>query len=435
MAAECGATGRLWCVRLASVGAAAAAVLAGSVAHADVRSFAAAADNTIFRRTAAPQQRLSNGVGDGIYVGRTWFHAQFLQRGLIRFDLSSIPCGAVVTRAELTLFMERGPSSQPDTPVGLHRLVGAWGEGDSSAFGGTGSDSAVGDANWKESQHPDVLWNTPGGDFVSAASASALVSTSPSYVTWGSNQTMIADVAGWLSNPGSNHGWLLLGNEAAEATARKFASRESPTESYRPVLVVEYTPATAAVGIVEGPAAVTVCPGGRAGVSVTAAGSGPLSYAWQLETAPGVWTTLGNDPAPFACSGGGTGFAFATPRDGASADVVVSGCAALSGYRVRAVVTGACGSATSEPAAVTVVARCSLADVAGTVLASGAATCGDGTVDGTDFIAFINSFGVGDAAVDPVADVAGGGGDGLEPDGTIDGTDFIAFINAFGVGC
>jgi len=59
----------------------------------------------------------------------------------------------------------------------------------------------------------------------------------------------------------------------------------------------------------------------------------------------------------------------------------------------------------------------------------------DGTIDGTDFIAFINSFGIGDATVDPLADVAGAGDDGLQPDGTIDGSDFIAFINAFAAGC
>jgi hypothetical protein len=60
---------------------------------------------------------------------------------------------------------------------------------------------------------------------------------------------------------------------------------------------------------------------------------------------------------------------------------------------------------------------------------------GDGTVDGSDFIAFINSFGIGDPTVDPAADVAGAGADGNSPDGTIDGSDFIAFINAFAIGC
>jgi hypothetical protein len=58
----------------------------------------------------------------------------------------------------------------------------------------------------------------------------------------------------------------------------------------------------------------------------------------------------------------------------------------------------------------------------------------DGTVDGSDFIDFINSFGIGDAAVDPLADIVDAGG--TPPgDGTIDGSDFIAFINAFAAGC
>ncbi len=51
----------------------------------------------------------------------------------------------------------------------------------------------------------------------------------------------------------------------------------------------------------------------------------------------------------------------------------------------------------------------------------------DGIVDGNDFTAFINSFGVGDSTIDPTADVNG--------DSIIDGNDFVAFINAFGAGC
>jgi hypothetical protein len=74
-----------------------------------------------------------------------------------------------------------------------------------------------------------------------------------------------------------------------------------------------------------------------------------------------------------------------------------------------------------------------LADLAGGTAPTGPAP--DGTIDGTDFIAFINSFAIGDTAVDPLADVAGSGSDGLDPDGTIDGSDFIAFINAFAAGC
>ena len=60
---------------------------------------------------------------------------------------------------------------------------------------------------------------------------------------------------------------------------------------------------------------------------------------------------------------------------------------------------------------------------------------GDRVVDGSDFIAFINSFSVGDPAVDVLADIAGTGAAGNQPDGAVDGSDFVAFINAFSAGC
>ena len=60
-------------------------------------------------------------------------------------------------------------------------------------------------------------------------------------------------------------------------------------------------------------------------------------------------------------------------------------------------------------------------------LASSEGPFPDGIVDGNDFVAFINSFGIGDPAASPVADVNG--------DGIIDGNDFVAFINAFAAGC
>jgi len=53
----------------------------------------------------------------------------------------------------------------------------------------------------------------------------------------------------------------------------------------------------------------------------------------------------------------------------------------------------------------------------------------DGTVDGSDFIAFLNAFSIGDL----LADIVDGGGN-LPADGIVDGSDFIAFINAYAVG-
>jgi hypothetical protein len=65
----------------------------------------------------------------------------------------------------------------------------------------------------------------------------------------------------------------------------------------------------------------------------------------------------------------------------------------------------------------------SIADIAGGTGGFGA----DGIVDGSDYVVFINSFGIGSWATDALADVNG--------DGMIDGSDFIAFIDAFAAGC
>ena len=52
---------------------------------------------------------------------------------------------------------------------------------------------------------------------------------------------MVADVQSWLDNPASNFGWLVLGDETAIATAKRFDTRESASP---PVLTIEYTPAS-----------------------------------------------------------------------------------------------------------------------------------------------------------------------------------------------
>ena len=74
----------------------------------------------------------------------------------------------------------------------------------------------------------------------------------------------------------------------------------------------------------------------------------------------------------------------------------------------------------------TAVCPCSIADI----VSGGGVAPGDGVVDGSDFIAFINAFVSGDMLADlPTADGT------QQPDGVVDGGDFIAFINAFSLGC
>jgi hypothetical protein len=180
------------------------------------------------------------------------------------------------------------------------------------------------------------------------------------------------------------------------------------------------------------PSPQSACPNGTADFSVIANGGAPFTYQWQIESAPpssNVWTNLASGPLLR------NGQTIATVQDAQTATLrytmfINDGVP----IRSRCIVTNTCGSVTSDPATLTIQScgGCSLADIAG---GGDLGNLPDGTIDGTDFIAFVNSFGIGDATVDPAADVAGGGGDGLQPDGTIDGSDFIAFINAFAVGC
>ena len=48
---------------------------------------------------------------------------------------------------------------------------------------------------------------------------------------------MVADVQGWLDNPASNFGWLMLGDESTNLTAKRFDTRESTSP---PVLAITY---------------------------------------------------------------------------------------------------------------------------------------------------------------------------------------------------
>ena len=123
--------------------------------------------------------------------------------------------------------------------VTLHRVTQDWGEGTSDATGqeGTGIDSATGDATWTHAFSDSQAWSTPGGDFVSDSSASTSVDQNGFY-TWTSEQ-LVADVQGWLDDPSSNAGWILLTDET-QTSAKRFDSRENATEANRPQLVVEY---------------------------------------------------------------------------------------------------------------------------------------------------------------------------------------------------
>lgn len=225
------------------------------VARAASVSLAPSKDNTLFQQTD-PGSQLSNGQGD-IYVGRTNQDGQgaatvSIRRGLVAFDVAgSVPAGSTITGVTLTVRDVMGLNGDPT--VELHRVLQDWGEGSSFQNGGAGAAAQNGDATWLytfyDSANPasSPAWTTPGGDFSPTLSASAVISDNlggGQLFSWSSasDPQLIVDAQGWLDNPASNFGWLLLGDETMGKTIKRFNSGESTTSpNVPPELLISYS--------------------------------------------------------------------------------------------------------------------------------------------------------------------------------------------------
>src|SRR5436190_18316531 len=105
-----------------------AAVVAPIAARAGTITVGASKDNTLFENATGA---LSNGIGDGVFVGKTGFDNGTLRRGVMAFDLSSVPTNAQVSSATLTLSSIRAILN---STVDLHRALADWGEGNSNSI-------------------------------------------------------------------------------------------------------------------------------------------------------------------------------------------------------------------------------------------------------------------------------------------------------------
>jgi hypothetical protein len=209
--------------------------LAPSLTKADTAMLGAVKDNTLYESVSGT---LSNGSGSYFFAGNTAIGD--LRRGLIAFDVAgSVPAGSIIQSVTLTLNMSRARFGS--ATVSLHRVSADWGEGASNASGeeGQGTAAAAGDATWTNGFSGGALWTTAGGDFSVTVSASQLIAQEGLY-SWGSTAQMVADVQGWLDNPSGNFGWIVIGNEAALSSARRFNSRNHSNVSLRPRLTIEY---------------------------------------------------------------------------------------------------------------------------------------------------------------------------------------------------
>ena len=204
----------------------------------DTVSLTATRDNTLYEQAGGG---LSNGAGHYFFAGTT-ATSNLRRRALLRFDVSgAIPAGSTVTSVSLQLNMSRTITNAQ--PVELHRVLADWGEGTSDALLEEGAGAAVtsGDATWEHRFYNTAFWGSVGGDFGVTPSATTQVAGLGLY-SWGSTSEMVADVQAWVDDPQANFGWIVIGNEAAAGTAKRFDSRENPTEGNRPRLTIDFAP-------------------------------------------------------------------------------------------------------------------------------------------------------------------------------------------------
>ncbi len=212
-------------------------------------------DTTIFQNSV----NNSAGAGPGIFVGTNGMLSP--RRGLIAFDVSSIPPGSLITDVQLTLTLgqvagDNGTGTGGnDVPrvIQLNKLTRSWGEGNTgstaAAIGTTGGGfpAGPGDATWNAAFYSPTTptsWASPGGDFVSSPSVSATLSGTivGTAYTWPSTPALVADVQGWLDQPNTNFGWEIINaDETSERTFYAFYSSEwSDRANGDPILEVLY---------------------------------------------------------------------------------------------------------------------------------------------------------------------------------------------------
>ncbi|RME23858.1 MAG: DNRLRE domain-containing protein [Candidatus Zixiibacteriota bacterium] len=233
----------------------------GTLCSSPVATLTATADTFISGQSS--QQNTNFGANTTIDV-LTEGSSQ-VRRGLIQFNLGSIPANSIVTCAALLLNQESGTDT--GHTIYVHRLITGWSEST---------------ATW------NTPWTAAGGDYDPTSVGSFVPDT------LGLRAVNISTLAQfWVDNPASNFGLML---RAEDPTAPpyfnfNFASKEHGA-SPPPRLVVEYIP-----GLTIADASVSEGNSGTTGVvfTVTLSAVSAQTVTVDYATADSTATTANND--------------------------------------------------------------------------------------------------------------------------------------------
>jgi spore coat protein A len=260
----------------AQVAAVSIVLLFAGMAHADTVILLPSKDNTLFEPINRDNfEDRSNGAGETMFSGRTKDAENAseeiaVRRAVLAFDIAgSLPAGSTITSVQLDLRCTKARLST-SFDMNLHELQSDWGEGASDTGNsqqgrGDTPTTVPSDATWQHTFYDTQFWTTPGGDYDSTSSATTGVGDVGDY-SWGTTAGMVGDVQGWLDNSSQNFGWILIGDETQNETAKVFATSENNDSGgiHKPELTVEFTPSslTGACCADDGSCSVVLDPGG-----------------------------------------------------------------------------------------------------------------------------------------------------------------------------
>lgn len=149
------------------------------------------------------------------------------KNGLLQFDLTGIPAGAVITSAALDIYAES--SANAGSILSAYRLIQGWLEGTTSA-----PSASTDGASWDKYDAVNS-WSTAGGDYnLTPVSQTTMAAT----VGWYS-LNLTAPVAGWVDGTIPNFGLLLRAGSGFGSAS--FTSSDSADAIHRPKLTINYT--------------------------------------------------------------------------------------------------------------------------------------------------------------------------------------------------
>lgn len=159
------------------------------------------------------------------------------RRALIKFDLSSLPVGAIISSAILTLNCN-AELAATDTNFSFYRSLVDWFEGThTNGAPGAGEDGST----WNlRNANGSVAWGAVGGlsgtDFAASPTATTLV-TGTGFFSW----DVTADVRLFVYGTQPNYGWWFRSAiESGTLGQKTFDSSDSATAGNRPKLVITY---------------------------------------------------------------------------------------------------------------------------------------------------------------------------------------------------